>query len=170
MLFWSAAGKCMNDWIQQHPIPFVALVFAGIIVFRALLLNAIAMASGWRMLAQHFSVQQPYSGQQWKWQSAMMRYFVGYNNCLCVGADQAGLFVRTMWGARTGHPPLFVPWNEVSMGQATEWLGNKFVALSLGRTEQVPFRIRASLAAKIQVVAGPSWPTPTDAQIPVYKA
>jgi hypothetical protein len=160
----------MNDWIQQHPIPFVALVFAGIIVFRALLLNAIAMASGWRMLAQHFSVQQPYSGQQWKWQSAMMRYFVGYNNCLSVGADQAGLFVRTMWGARTGHPPLFVPWNEVSMGQATEWLGNKFVELSLGRTEQVPFRIRASLAAKIQVVAGPSWPTPTDAQIPVYKA
>jgi hypothetical protein len=160
----------MNNWVQQHPVPFIALVLTGMAAFRALLLNAIAIASGWRMLARHFAVQQPYSGQQWKWQSAMMRYFVGYNNCLSVGADQAGLFVRTMWGLRTGHPSLFVPWNEVSMGQPTQWLGTKFVALSLGRTEQVPFRIRASLAARLQAVAGPGWPTPAEAQIPVYKA
>lgn len=160
----------MNDLIQQHPVLFVALVFAGIIAFRALLLNGIAVASGWRMLAQHFAVQQPYSGQQWKWQGAMMRYFIGYNNCLSVGADQAGLFVRTMWGARTGHPPLFVPWNEISMGQPTQWLGTKFAAFSLGRTEQVPFRIRASLAARLQAAAGPGWPAPTTPQIPVYKA
>jgi hypothetical protein len=149
----------MNDWPGEHPLLFVGLMFVGVVVFRILLLNLIASVSGWRMLAQRFQAQQPFSGVQWKWQSAMMRYLAGYNNCLSVGADQAGLFLRTMWGLRTAHPPLFVPWNEISLGQASGWLAGNAVMLSLGRSEQIPFRVRASLAARLQAAAGPGWPT-----------
>lgn len=91
-----------------------------------------------------------------------MRYYVGYNNCLVVGADQSGLFLRTMWMVRTGHSPLFIPWNEITLSQTqTSWLMGNIVTVTLGRSEQIPFRIRASLATRLKSAAGSSWPSMT---------
>jgi hypothetical protein len=159
-----------NDWIAEHLFLFIALIVLGIVAFQALLLNLIAAVSGWKALAVRFRMQQPFSGQQWKWQSAQMRYYIGYNNCLVVGADQAGLFLRTMWIVRTGHAPLFTPWNEITLGQTqTSWLVGNIVTLTLGRSEQIPFRIRASLAVRLKSAAGASWPAPSQAQIPIAR-
>jgi hypothetical protein len=148
----------MQTWINQHPLLFVCLVLAGMVIFLWLLLNLIAAVSGWKNLARRFVMSQPFSGPQWKWQSAGMRFLVSYNNCLKVGADQAGLFIQPMPGIRTAHPPLFIPWNEISIEQTTGWMMSNFVRLSLGRSERIPFTIRPSLAARLQSAAGPSWP------------
>jgi hypothetical protein len=124
--------------------------------------NLIALMSGWKLLALRFRTQPEFFGQKWSWQSAQMRYRTNYNNCLIVGADQAGLFIQPMIFFRFAHPPLLIPWNEISWHEA-QVLWMRFVELRLGRTEQVPFRIRASLAARIQAATGPSWPTPVTA-------
>jgi hypothetical protein len=148
-----------NDWVGEHPLLFTALILLGIIAFQALLLNLIAAVSGWKTLAARFRLQQSFSGRQRRWQSAQMRYYVGYNNCLVVGADQSGFFLRTMWMVRTGHAPLLIPWNEITLSRIqTSWLMGNTVTLTLGRSEQIPFRIRASLATRLQSAAGSSWP------------
>lgn len=160
----------MDELIRQHLFLFAALIVLGIAAFQVLLLNLIAAVSGWKTLAPRFRLQQPFSGQEWKWQSAQMRYYVGYNNCLIVGADQAGLTLRPMWIVRTGHVPLLIPWNEITLGQTqTSWLLGNIVTLTLGRSEQIPFRIRASLAARLQSAAGASWPASSQTQIPVAR-
>lgn len=160
----------MDELIRYHPFLFAALILLGIIAFQWLLLNLIALVSGWKTLAVRFRLQQPFSGRQWKWQSAQMRYYVGYNNCLIVGADQAGLFLRTMWMVYTGHLPLFIPWNEITLSQTqTSWLMGNILVLTLGRSEQIPFRIRASLATRLQSSAGSPWPAPPQAQIPLAR-
>lgn len=118
--------------------------------------NLIALMSGWKLLAQRFRLQGEFFGQKWSWQSAQMRYRANYNNCLNVGADQTGLFIQPMIFFRLAHPPLFVPWNEITWS-TTQVLWLTMTELRLGRTEQVPFRIRASLAARIRAATGPSW-------------
>jgi hypothetical protein len=148
----------MQTWIAQHPPLFFCFILAGVMAFRWLLLNLIAIASGWRILGRRFPAQQPFSAPVWKWQSARMRYLVGYNNCLKVGADQMGLFIRTMWGARTAHPPLYVPWNEISVTPEPGGVMGPFVRFSLGRSEQIPFTVRKTLADKLHAAAGQGWP------------
>jgi hypothetical protein len=148
----------MQPWINQHPLLFAAVMLAGVAAFRWLLLTVIAAISGWKILARHFPAQQEFSGSELKWQSARLRYFVGYNNCVKVGADQTGLFIRMMWGVRVAHPPLMVPWNEVRIGQTTRSMQISLVTLTLGRSEQIPFTIRQSLAVKLHATAGMAWP------------
>ena len=47
-------------------------------------------------------------------QSAAMRWLTHYNNVLTVGADSEGLFLVPFFLFRVGHPPLFVPWAEIT--------------------------------------------------------
>lgn len=145
-------------WINQHLLLFACVILAGVLVFRWLLLNLIATASGWKMLAARFPTQQPFSGPEWKWQSARMRYSMGYNNCLRVGADAMGMLIQPMWGLRTAHPPLFVPWHEIRVEPASGWMKEVLVQLRLGRSEQIPFTIRDTLSSKLQAAAGANWP------------
>jgi hypothetical protein len=99
-----------------------------------------------------------FTGQKWNMQSARMRWFSQYNNALTVGADVAGLFMVPFLLFRAWHPPLFVPWSEITGVRETRFLFVRFVEMRLGRVEEIPFRIRASLAARIRIAAGSEWP------------
>lgn len=149
----------MQTWINEHTFVFVCLMVAGVFVFRWLLLNLIAAASGWRILAARFSAQRPRSGPEWKWQSAVMRFSIGYNHCLRLVADPMGLLIQPMWGIRTAHPPLFIPWYEIRIEPATGWMKNSFVQLRVGLSERIPLNIRRSLVMKLKAAAGTAWPT-----------
>lgn len=87
-----------------------------------------------------------------------MRGLGNYNNVLTVGADSSGLFIVPLFLFRAWHPPLFVPWAEITVAPKTLLFFFKYVELCLGRAEEIPFTIRASLAAKIEAAAGPGWP------------
>ena len=145
----------MKEWIDQNSLIVFPLIFAGMWVISA---YWVALTSGWRLLAKRFRLQGTFAGQRWRMQSARMRWFSQYNNVLTVGADTAGLFMVPFFLFRAWHPPLFVPWSEITGVRETRFLFIKFVEMRLGRVEEVPFRIWASLAAKIQIAAGPEWP------------
>ncbi len=87
-----------------------------------------------------------------------MRWMMGYNNCLTIGVDPMGLYLATMIVIRLGHPPLLVPWHEISVEKRLHTLLVPTVRLSLGREEQIPFVVSGKLAAQIQAAAGVSWP------------
>jgi len=147
----------MQDWMNQNfPVVF-PFFFVGMWIIAG---YWVALTSGWRLLAKRFRLQGIFTGRKWTMQSARMRWFSQYNNVLTVGADTAGLFMAPLFLFRAGHPPLFVPWSEITSVRETRFLFIKFVEMRLGQVEEIPFRIRASLAAKIQAAAGSEWPAP----------
>ena len=87
-----------------------------------------------------------------------MRWLTRYDNVLTIGADSAGLYLAPFVLFRAWHPALFVPWSEITDVRETQFLFSKFVVMRLGRVEEIPFRIRASLAAQIRAAAGSEWP------------
>jgi hypothetical protein len=150
----------MQDWITQHQALVVVVALACFVVLWIGTMNLVAWASGWKRLAERFRGQAEFSGSVWSWQSAQMRFGVNYNNCLKVGADQAGLFIRPTVLFRSGHLPLYIPWIEITVQPRQVFLMT-VAELRLGRTEQIPFRIRPKLAQRLAAAAGPSWPGPS---------
>lgn len=146
----------MNHTAHGQNIALLAPLF--VVLIGVISPYLISRIGGWHDLAESFRLQSEFSATKWFAQSAAMRYSMGYNNCLTVGADQAGLYVRAPFIVRLGHPPLMIPWNEISVTPVTSgWLKGR-VRLLLGRNLQIPFIIRPSLAQRLQAVAGPQWP------------
>ncbi len=83
-----------------------------------------------------------------------MRWTSHYGNCLTIGADTAGLKLSVLFPFRPGHPPLFIPWSEISVTRRRNLLFVRQVKLLLGQEEQIPFVISGGLADRIQVAAG----------------
>jgi len=131
------------------PIFFLAL-WCGIILL-------IGQIGGWAVLARRFRLTLPFAGQSWGWQSARMRWSCNYGGCLRVGADPTGLYLATFFLFRAGHPPLLVPWPEVTVSRR-KVLFFTYVELRLGREEQIPFVINQKLAERVRGAAGASWP------------
>ncbi|HTW45921.1 MAG TPA: hypothetical protein VMD58_10275 [Acidobacteriaceae bacterium] len=96
-----------------------------------------ALGSGWHKLAIRFRHRGDFEGDVRRFQTGVMRWASRYNYSLVLGANQEGLYIRTMWLARMEHPPLFIPWSEVTaIDQPRRF--REGTLLTLGRKEQVP--------------------------------
>jgi len=111
-----------------------------------------AAISGWKLLARRFRLQGEFYGQKWCFESAQMRYRTNYGSILTIGANSAGLFTKPIFVFRLWHPPLFVPWPEIT-ARPKKILFWNMVEYRLGREEQIPFRVHLRLAQKIQAAA-----------------
>ncbi len=142
---------------MARSLPLI-LVFVGglwVIIF-----TGASHLGGWASLARNYSYPDKFSGDRWRFQSAQMRWFMGYNNCLTIGANAEGLYLSILFPFRFAHPPLFIPWREISViPRKILWI--RFVELRLGRELAMPLRIRERLAQKLKNAAGASWPAET---------
>jgi hypothetical protein len=112
----------------------------------------LSAAGGWRRLARRFRTDSAFSGEEWSFQSANMRFRINYNGCLTVGSNTAGLFIKPMFLFRAWHPPLFVAWTEITRFQKKLMFWD-VVEFRLGSEEQIPFTVRVNLAQKIRAAA-----------------
>ncbi len=87
-----------------------------------------------------------------------MRWLVGYGNCLTVGANSDGLYLGILFLFRFMHPPLFIPWREVSIRTKRIWILGERVTLTLGREVAIPLTIRGRLIGELKAAAGNGWP------------
>ena len=87
-----------------------------------------------------------------------MRWGANYKSCLTIGRIPPAFTSHPLFFFRIGHPPLFVPWTEISLRGRRKILFIEFVELQLGREEHIPFLIRANLADQIRSAAASSWP------------
>jgi len=96
-----------------------------------------AWMGGWRALAQRFRCEQTFEGERWPFRSGSMRRGTHYNRVLTLGANREGLYLAVLSVFRVGHPPLFIPWSEITASERRRWFveGTQFV---LGREEQIP--------------------------------
>ena len=145
----------MQPWIDKHPFLFgLADAFTLVIIVSVML----SFLGGWRTLSERFRFRGKFIGKRWRGQSAQLRCHVGYYNCLTVGGNTEGLYLSLFFPFRIAHPPLFIPWGEISFSKSNRFLV-KIAKLELGREFRVPMRISQALAEKLRVEAGRSWPT-----------
>lgn len=147
----------MQDFLDKYPYAFIPFF----VLFWCAILFLVSAVSGWMALAQKFRLNSMFSGPSWGFQSAYKRWMGHYGNCLNVGADPTGLKFSILFPFRPGHPPLLLPWSEISVERRSKFLSFRQVKLLLGREEQIPFSISGRLADRIQSAAGTSWPIET---------
>jgi hypothetical protein len=123
------------EWHAKTPLEFIVfflLLWSGV----SLLLS---MVSGWRTLAEAYRLDGDFEGARWWFKSANLRS-VNYSNCLTLGANERGLYVGILFPFRLGHPPLFIPWSDVSAVEARGWLF-RYVDLTFLHAPGIRFRI-----------------------------
>lgn len=116
----------------------------------------IGRLGAWGRIAAQYPAWNAFEGRRWRGQSAQVGWG-NYGGCLTVGANQRGLHVNIFVLMRPGHPPLFVPWEDVSATTARQ-LFRDYVDLRFRRVPEVRFRIPKRLAEKLQEEVGSRWP------------
>lgn len=136
---------------QPEPINIILIIPIFLTFFTALwllvgLLNS--ALSGWQRLATRYATEKPFSGHKWTWESGQMRW-VGIRNCLTVGADRNGLYLAMLVVFRFRHPPLFIPWSDISITPKRSFF-RKGMEFRLGGNDGVPLWLSADLAERLR--------------------
>ena len=128
-----------------------------ILVCWVIISYVIAHMGGWFRLARFYRFSGEFLGERWRFQSAQMRWKVGYNNCLTVGASPEGLYLSVMFILRFGHPPLLVPWGDISV-KVIKGFFYPVLEFRFQQGPAIPLRVSEKLGQKIRASAGTSWP------------
>jgi hypothetical protein len=141
----------MEIWSETTFIILLAVM--GWIALTYLIAPYIAAFTGWRRLAEFYHANVPFSGRKFYAQSARLRARGSYNNVLTVGANPEGMYVSVFVLFRSGHPPLFIPWEDVSAeAKRVRWVN--VVILNFARCPDIPFWISRKLANQLEQASG----------------
>ena len=117
----------------------------------------IARIGGWAALAAAYSHSGEFQGERLRFQTAQMRWGTNYGGCLTIGANHRGLFLSVLFLFRIGHPPLFIPWTDISVSDPKgRWFS--YVELRFRRAPSIPLRVSEQLARWLADRAATSWP------------
>ncbi len=99
----------MPAWVYTTLIP-------GVIVGWFLLIALISYGGGWHALAQLYpdNPMAVVDGPSWSFQSMSLRTWCGYNGCMMIVAGDDGLRLAVWPIFRPAHPPLFLPYDEMT--------------------------------------------------------
>lgn len=137
----------MTEETNELPVwlwPLFPVFFVGLWCAATYLL---ALMSGWRRLAAHYTAELPLGGQCFRFRSAKSG-LVRYNHCLNFAATPAGLYLWLLLPFRLGSPPLLVPWADLSATPVREFLMNA-IAFEFARAPSVKMRISTRLGEQI---------------------
>jgi hypothetical protein len=107
----------MKDPLVWFPVIF-PLVFVAIWYGTMVLVSRMG---GWSRLARAYDHPGPFDGFRKRFVTGVMTggpffgFPCNYGNCLTVGADSHGLYLAVFVIFRPGHPPLFVPWSDITV-------------------------------------------------------
>ena len=122
---------------------------------------SLSMFGGWFALARKFRCENEFEGKKFRFCSAYMRFFCHYGSVLTLGTASTGLYMAIFPIFRVGHPPLLIPWSEVTVLKGETGIVFKRRRLLLGREESIPLSISNSLAEDLRTAAGQAWPVET---------
>ena len=122
------------------------------IIFWSFVVWFIARVGGWSSLADAYPSRLPFNETCWSLQRARFRWGVGYNGVLRVCADAQALHLSVLSLFRPGHPPLSIPWEDITGSRRVFWIELRF-----RRTNSVFMRISPGLAEKLEQAAAGMW-------------
>jgi hypothetical protein len=150
--------ETQGDLIFLIPIAAFLVLGPAIWVFVCALLSVLG---GWRALSQVYRSTLPASfpppRHVFKFQNATLRWGTNYKGILTFGVDDTGLHLSVFFLFKIGHPPLFIPWRDIS---AVAYHGFLFSGrtLAFARAPGVTMTLREPLARQIAAAAGAAWP------------
>jgi hypothetical protein len=134
----------MQPELEQFIPCLFPFFFVGMWVFVTYL---VALIGGWKRLAAHYQSNSDFLGQQWSFSSGRLGVS-NYSAALTVGANSSGLYLAVLLPWRPGHPPLFIPWQEINTSTSKSLWG-AYVNFTFSRAPDVTLRLRKNLAEKL---------------------
>jgi hypothetical protein len=140
---------------ELAPFFLAGVLFLGIGLW-CLIIFLMGRLGGWSRLAEDYRSDDEMPSTRFRFRSAMLRW-AHYGNCVTFGVDHRGLHLAS-FGPLLGHPPLRIPWSDVSVTHKKVWW-TPCAELRFRRAPEVPVLISARLAGNITSAAGASSPT-----------
>ena len=137
----------------------VLAALAGFPAFFSLILFILSLVGGWRSLASRYRMDRPFQGTLWSFQYGSLGG-VQYKNALTVGSGSEGLYLAVFFLVRPFHPPLLIPWPEVSLGRRKRALFFELVEFRLGPEPLASLWLPDSLAQQVASAPGAYLRTP----------
>jgi len=103
--------------------------------------------SGWRQLACRYRASQPPTGERFRMPSLAMRWGTAYHGSAYLSADSDGLFLSAISLLRAGHPPLFIPWSDITFSRERRWRADG-VSLRFAQAPDISLHIHTESATK----------------------
>ena len=140
-----------------------------LVVFCILLLVVLYFLSrvtGWHELAKYYPARNPYQG---KWighdlDEVEVRFSSSTGvNSIRLGADAQGLYISMWIGYRPFHPPLFIPWSDVTAVRIKEvpWIRKpNLVKYIFAMDPDVPVYVGKDIAEEIENHSEGQWKMP----------
>ena len=108
-------------------IVLIPVIFIGFWIFIVFILAQF----GWSNLAQNYKTSTEFYGTDYGIVSARVN-IVNYKASLILKYNDEGIFLRPTIPFRIYHPPVFVPWNEISAVDEGQFLFAKYVKIGVG--------------------------------------
>lgn len=153
------SGRALHLWrnaaSMNHTEP-PALVFALFpFIFIGgwcLVMLLLSRMGGWSRLAERFPGRdrQP-SGRRFSGQSGRAG-LVNYNGCLTIHTSAEGLHLAVWPIFRLGHPPLFIPWDEIHHTKLKRFLWFRWVAFEVGAPKVTTLQLSEKVFEGYKVV------------------
>lgn len=124
------------------------LVVVGSVGLWLLVCFIVSHLGGWSSLARIYRSEKPFDGQTWHGCSGFFKFFGSYRRTLTLGANSEGLYIAVLALFRLAHPPLYIPWSEVSAESGRSLVGPA-IALHFARIPSVPLTMARSLATQL---------------------
>ena len=99
----------------------------------------LANIGGWSRLAQYYETQSRFEGKKWSFRGGRMG-MINYNGCLTIGVDDDGLYLAVFPLFRVGHPPLFIPWYDITTSKSRKFFVS-YLDFTFARLPSVTFSV-----------------------------
>lgn len=133
----------------------VLLIAVAGVAWWAFVLSLVGALSGWGALARHYRTRGAFDGTRFYLASARIGWS-NYGGVLNVGVNAHGLRLSVIFPFRPGHPPLLIPWADVTAEPVKGWVFGYF-DLRFRLAPTVHMRIGHQLGTKIAAAANRSW-------------
>ncbi|MCX7700562.1 MAG: hypothetical protein N2039_06760 [Gemmataceae bacterium] len=139
----------------MNAIPVILYAVLLGLLWVCVLLWLIGRLTGWHRLARTFPVTDSLPQTLWRFQTVYLRFGGKYSGIVTVGADTRGLYLALLPVFNVGHPPCYIPWQEMQLEMKRHWSIGEYLEIRFPRVRNVVLMLPAKLAAKIAAAVGP---------------
>ncbi|MBY0457434.1 MAG: hypothetical protein K2V38_08875 [Gemmataceae bacterium] len=139
----------------MHPALVFLLVAAGFTLWWGFLLNVIGFASGWWALARRYPAKAHFDGTRFHFCSAKIGWS-NYGGALTFVVNAEGIRLSVLFPFRPGHPPLFLPWEDLDVTVTKGWFLD-YLDLRYRQAPHVRLRLKKHFGDKLIAAANRSW-------------
>ncbi len=119
------------------------------IIFWVAICMLLSIISGWSSLSKNYRANISFNGKKLRMKSATMRWGTNYGGCLTIGANSEGLFLAIFPIFRINHPPLFIPWKDISTENGKQFVFFDIVKFIFRKSSNVHLVVSKKLADRI---------------------